>query len=317
MAMSASAMYPYFARLLRPAAVAPATMLQTLLPGQAAHLTLPESAAEDDVQEVELFLEAVQPVTVQNETWSRASQPAVAEPGDEAADGERVERAESSRQSGVNTVNPVPPVHGNSALVSEQSTAPKPVPTAARPTARASDHMAEAEGLQVDSMVDSKVDSTHSTLPLLGEVLRWVATPAPAASADAPSASAMDDLRPLSPLTNPDDRPVQATLRQPVPTVQAFRHPPLSSDRFPSGTPGTGQMAGGELPTEQVVRIAIGEIRVRIEAARQSPHETPPETARISPPEMPSVAPSRLSSGADASHSFTASGSLRRRCIHL
>lgn len=297
----------YFARLLQPAAVAPATPL----PSRASAGALPESDADMELQEVDLFVETEQPVNIQPMPIAKATQAAVAEPGDDAAMGKRIDPSVSPRQSALNPEIPAPTVHGKPALVSEQSLSSQPAPTEYRPAMHASKNAAEPDVLRMDS----KRQTTHRTTALLDDVLRWVATPTQLPSADVPEAPAMDSLRPLSRLADPEDRPVPAALQPPPASVQAFRHPTLSSDRFPSGAPGTGRVAGGELPSEEVVRIAIGEIRVRIETPREIPREPPTETPRVSPPEM--AASSHLSSGADASHAYSASGSLRRRCIHL
>lgn len=296
----------YFARLLQPAAVAPATPLTS----RASAGALAESDADMELQEVDLFVETEQPVNIQPTSIAKAAQ-AAAEPGDHTAVGKRIDPSVSPRQSALNPEIPAPTVHGKPALVSEQCLSSQPAPTEYRPAMHASKNAAEPDVLRMDS----KRQTTHRAPALLDEVLRWVATPTQLPSADVPEAPAMDSLRPLSLLADPEDRPVPAALQPPPASVQAFRHPTLSSDRFPSGAPGTGRVAGGELPSEEVVRIAIGEIRVRIETPREIPREPPTETPRVSPPEM--AASSHLSSGADASHAYSASGSLRRRCIHL
>lgn len=297
----------YFARLLQPAAVAPATPS----PSRASAGALAESDADAELQEVDLFVETEQPVNIQPMPIAKATQAAAAEPGDDAAMGKRIDPSESPRQSALNPEIPNPTVHGKPALVSQQSLSSQPATTEFRPAMHASKNAAEPDLLRMDS----KRQTTHRTTALLDDVLRWVAAPSQSPSAEQPEAPTINSLRPLSRLADPEEHPAPAALQPPPASVQAFRHPTLSSDRFPSGTPGTGRMAGGELPSEEVVRIAIGEIRVRIETPREIPREPPPETPRVSPPEM--AASSHLSSGADASHAYSASGSLRRRCIHL
>lgn len=306
MVMSILGTPSYFARLLQPAAVAPATPS----PSRASAGALPESDADAELQEVDLFVETEQPVNIQPLPIAKATQ-AAAEPGDHTAVGKRIDPSESPRQSALTPENPTPSVHGKPALVSEQSLSSQPAPTEYRPAMHASKNAAEPDVQRMDS----KRQTTHRTTALLDDVLRWVAAPSQSPSAEQPEAPTINSLRPLSRLADPEERPAPAALQPPPASVQAFRHPTLSSDRFPSGTPGTGRMAGGELPSEEVVRIAIGEIRVRIETPREIPREPPPETPRVSPPEM--AASSHLSSGADASHAYSASGSLRRRCIHL
>jgi hypothetical protein len=308
-AMSSMDMPSYFARLRQPTVVAPAAQSQ----GGASQLAAPGAAAADDLLEVELFVDAEQSVNVQTGKFAKALQ-VVREPGEYAAEDKCNVPSRPTRKSGGIAETLVPRVSASPVLASEQSPSPQPAPTEARPGGQASDRTAEADLMQIETTPRT----TDQTSPRLGEVLRWVAASPQVDATDAASAPDID-LRPPSRLVDPEVRPAQAVLPPQPATVQAFRHPPLTSDRFPSGAQGAGRMAGRELPSEAVVRIAIGEIRVRIEAPRESPRESPretrPETPRISPPEM--AMPSHFSSGADASPSFTASVSLRRRCIHL
>lgn len=262
-----------------------------------------------ELQEVELFVDAESPLDDQPGKIVTAL-PFAGEPGEVAADAKRIQPSRPQRQSDVIDETPVPPVHTGPVPASELNPSSLPAPTAARPGGHASDHTAEADLMQMDA-----THRTSDRAPLLGEVLRWVATSPQAVTADGPPAPDRE-LPPLSRLADPEDRPVPAAL--PPAAVQAFRHPSRRRNAF-RASPELGGWRGGELPNEEVVRIAIGEIRVRIEAPRESLRESPREAAtdtpRASPPEM--GASTHLASVADTSHAYGASGSLRRRCIHL
>jgi hypothetical protein len=153
----------------------------------------------------------------------------------------------------------------------------------------------------------SKSDADSATPPaardMLGQVLRWVAT-APDHAASAHAEAATDNttiVRPPMSSAFQSERQAQGVTMPP----QAARSPSLVPLSHPSGSNPLGAKTAGGQPVaalEEVVRLSIGDIRVRVE---------PPAAPALA---QPAQSATRATPSAAA---FATASGLRRRCIHL
>lgn len=319
-------MSSYFARLVQPASPASAK----LSPGAVTSLaksTEHANSTDAVLSEVDLLLEFEHPENAVFNSGVRPSSVAAAYPAPSGDSDERNARSNAIELAGLTRNQVTTSVPGMPGTALPSVTLPKPSETDRGGVTRLpepaelvqpalnSGNAAERDVIRKVSLGDTKSRSTSNQVPLLDAVLSWIATePQSVANptlADDKSKSSTLNMRPESRPADPEDLPAQLPKGHPAAPVQANRRLTLSPDSHPSGFHPLGAVktAGGELQVEEVVRIAIGEIRVRV--------EPPQETQRGMPAEVPPATPIRHLSDSDAASSFTVGGSLRRRCIHL
>jgi hypothetical protein len=221
--------------------------------------------------------------------------------------------ATSARIDSVDSAAEQPRWSSTSDEVPELSTRPATAPVREHqagpaPASGATAHLSQPQTARPDlAKPEAEATTPPAAREILGQVLRWVA-----ASPD-PAISSTTEVVANTP--NIVRQPLQSAFSAEPPASgsntppQAVRSPSLAPVSHPSGsTPsginpnGAGRTAAGEpvAALEEVVRLSIGEIRVRVEP--------------LAAPEPVQPAPSPA--GPLASPFATATG-LRRRCIHL
>lgn len=319
-------MSPYFSRLLQPVTAASAK----LSPDVVISLAEPSEHANPSdatLAEIDLVVEFEHPANSLSNSGARLSRVAGVYPTTSRASDERNASSHVAEPTGLTPNQVTTPASAVPETAPPSMTLPKPSetnqagverlpqPAEFAQTSPKPGNAAELEVMQKASSAVAKTCSASRSLPLIDEVLNWIAAEPQSiintTLADEKSMSSALNMRPVLRSVDPEDLSAKIPNWHPVDPVQANRRPPLSPDSHPSGNQPRGAVkaAGGELHIDEVVRIAIGEIRVRVESPLESQHVMPYEAAPATPV--------RDGAATDAASSSSIGGSLRRRCIHL